>query len=114
MKTALAFAAQIAARCDFPDPAGGTRRVLDDVSFRVSAGEFTAVVGPSGCGKSTLLNFAAGLLSPSVGEVRHQGDVAIREGRDDEFLLQSSETADHVRPRLKAMPGAIQGDLFDL
>ena len=28
---------------DFPDPAGGTRRVLDDVSFRVSAGEFTAV-----------------------------------------------------------------------
>ena len=58
---------------DFPDPVGGTRRVIGDVSFGVAAGQFTAVVGPSGCGKSTLLSFAAGLLSPSAGVVRHRG-----------------------------------------
>ncbi len=30
-------------------------RVLDDVSFQISKGEFTSIVGKSGCGKSTLL-----------------------------------------------------------
>lgn len=30
-------------------------KVLDDVSFQISKGEFTSIVGKSGCGKSTLL-----------------------------------------------------------
>ena len=34
------------------------------------AGELVAVLGPSGCGKSTLLSLAAGLDTPSAGEVR--------------------------------------------
>lgn len=33
----------------------GNRKVLDDVSFSVSAGETVALVGASGCGKSTVL-----------------------------------------------------------
>jgi len=40
--------------------------VVDDVSLKVSAGEFISIVGPSGCGKTTLLNFAAGLLPADV------------------------------------------------
>jgi len=43
---------------------------VQDVSLTVGDGEFVSVVGPTGCGKSTLLNVAAGLLSPSVGDVR--------------------------------------------
>ena len=42
---------------------------VEGVSLRVAEGEFVSLVGPTGCGKSTLLNAAAGLLSPSEGEV---------------------------------------------
>lgn len=43
------------------------------ISFDVRPEEIVAIVGPSGCGKSTLFNTIAGLLSPSIGEVRVKG-----------------------------------------
>ena len=49
------------------------RLVLDDVSFRIEAGESVAIVGPSGCGKTTLLKLLAGLLEPTSGAI-HIGD----------------------------------------
>lgn len=52
---------------------GQTVGALDQVSFRVSSGEFATVRGPSGCGKSTLLLVAGGLLHPSEGTVRVAG-----------------------------------------
>jgi sulfonate transport system ATP-binding protein len=44
--------------------------VLRDVSLRVEPGEVVAILGSSGCGKSTLLRIAAGLDTPTSGEVR--------------------------------------------
>lgn len=48
-------------------------RALDGVSFAIPEGGFTSLLGPSGCGKSTLLKMMAGLVSPSEGVIRLQG-----------------------------------------
>jgi ABC-2 type transport system ATP-binding protein len=46
---------------------------LQDCSFRLPAGRVAALVGPNGSGKSTLLQLAAGLISPTSGQVRTLG-----------------------------------------
>jgi len=51
----------------------GVVRAVDGVSLEVGAGEFVAVQGPSGCGKTTLLLAAGGLLQPTSGQVRVDG-----------------------------------------
>ncbi|HOK09527.1 MAG TPA: ABC transporter ATP-binding protein [Candidatus Hydrogenedens sp.] len=47
----------------------GTRRVLDNISFKVKKGEIFVILGGSGCGKSTLLRTLVGLLRPSFGKI---------------------------------------------
>jgi phosphonate transport system ATP-binding protein len=42
---------------------------LDDVSFRVPSGSFTAVLGPSGAGKTTLFRSILRLLRPQTGRI---------------------------------------------
>jgi cobalt/nickel transport system ATP-binding protein len=45
------------------------RPVLEDVSFRLGAGERVALVGGNGAGKTTLLHIMVGLLKPQAGTV---------------------------------------------
>ena len=46
------------------------KRVVEDVSFNLAAGEFAALTGPNGAGKSTALKALAGVVPLAAGEVR--------------------------------------------
>ena len=53
---------------------GNEVHALRNTTLNVDAGEFVAVVGPSGSGKSTLLSILGGMLSPSHGTVKLEGE----------------------------------------
>jgi putative ABC transport system ATP-binding protein len=59
---------------------GLTHRVADRVvlaapDFTVAAGEHLLLLGPSGSGKTTLINILSGLITPTTGSVRVDGEV---------------------------------------
>jgi len=47
----------------------GEFTVLEDISFKIPTGSFTAVVGPNGSGKSTLLRVLTGSVIPESGRI---------------------------------------------
>jgi len=51
----------------------GNQPVLQDVSLGIDKGEIVSLIGPSGSGKSTLLRVLVGLLPPSAGAVKLDG-----------------------------------------
>ncbi len=55
-----------------------TRVAVDDVSFELAPGEIFALLGPNGAGKTTTLRMLAGLIDPSSGNVRIDGDTMSR------------------------------------
>jgi ABC-type microcin C transport system duplicated ATPase subunit YejF len=57
----------------FSRKTGKPIRAVDGVSFHIPRGSCFAVVGESGSGKSTLARLLVGLLRPSAGDVRIEG-----------------------------------------
>jgi ABC-2 type transport system ATP-binding protein len=57
----------------------GTRRALDDVSFRVDAGSFTVLLGLNGAGKSTLFSLITRLYAARDGAISIFGHDVARE-----------------------------------
>ena len=51
----------------------GGRKILDDVTFEVRAGEFTGLIGSNGAGKTTLLRVILGLQRTSGGRASMPG-----------------------------------------
>ena len=48
---------------------------VKEINLEIFEGEFLAIMGPSGCGKTTTLRMLAGLETPSIGEIRMNGQV---------------------------------------
>jgi putative ABC transport system ATP-binding protein len=95
------------------------RPVLRQVSLRLRAGEYVAIVGESGVGKSTLLNLIAGLDRPDEGRLALDGedyagldeDALTRLRRDKlGFVFQAFHVLPHLSVRQNvALPLWLQG-----
>lgn len=55
---------------NYPMPDGGTKRVLEDVSFQIDRGDRIALVGANGAGKSTLIRMLSGQEDATSGEIK--------------------------------------------
>ncbi|MGI5269700.1 ABC transporter ATP-binding protein [Nonomuraea sp. CA-218870] len=57
--------------------AGGpnAHHAIDQLNLSVAEGELLCIVGPSGCGKSTLLRSIAGLITPTGGRIKVDGQL---------------------------------------
>jgi len=66
-------------------------RALDDVSVRIRAGEFVAIVGPSGSGKSTLLNMIGLLDTPTSGRLFLKGIDVSQASASERARLRNQE-----------------------
>ncbi len=51
----------------------GNKTLLENISFRLNAGEHLVILGANGAGKSTLLKLCAGELAPASGEIQING-----------------------------------------
>jgi len=95
------------------------RSVLRNISLRLQAGEYVAIVGESGVGKSTLLNLIAGLDRPDDGRLALDGvdyaqldeDALTRLRRDKlGFVFQAFHVLPHLSVRQNvALPLWLQG-----
>ncbi|MFK7830554.1 MAG: ABC transporter ATP-binding protein [Congregibacter sp.] len=102
--------------------------VLTDLSIDLRRGETLGLIGRNGCGKSTLLRVMAGILRPTLGQVRVDGGVSRAvlalglgfrgdlSGRDNAFLsamLQgcSRREATGFLPKIREFAGL--GEAFD-
>ncbi|MGW3728139.1 ATP-binding cassette domain-containing protein, partial [Streptomyces sp. NPDC000851] len=93
--------------------ADGTTAAVIDASFTVEPGQIFVVMGLSGSGKSTLLRMLNGLLEPTAGSVRFDGqdltaasDRDLREVRAKKIsmVFQHFALFPHRHPRLPGRP----------
>ncbi len=62
---------------------------VDGVRLQLAEGEFHCLLGRSGCGKTSLLQLAAGLIAPTSGTVRLQGQPPATRRADIGFVFQA-------------------------
>jgi ABC-type nitrate/sulfonate/bicarbonate transport system ATPase subunit len=74
-----------------PGGDGQVTQVLHDVSLSVPPHTFVSIVGPSGCGKTTLLRIIDGLIAPTAGVVRIDGQPVTGPGRDRAMVFQEAD-----------------------
>jgi ABC-type polysaccharide/polyol phosphate transport system ATPase subunit len=68
--------------------------VIDDVNLIINSGEKIGIIGGNGAGKSTLLKLVSGILEPTIGKVRVNGNIAplieLGAGFDDNISVRDN------------------------
>jgi ABC-type nitrate/sulfonate/bicarbonate transport system ATPase subunit len=64
------------------------RLILRDITFNIAERSFVSIIGPSGSGKTTLLRLLAGLIMPTVGQVRCYANAVTRPSRERAIVFQ--------------------------
>ncbi|MEX3644348.1 ABC transporter ATP-binding protein [Mycolicibacterium porcinum] len=65
-----------------------TVRALDEISLRLTGGQFVSIIGPSGAGKSTLLHLLGALDSPDSGSITFDGQEIGRLGDEQQSAFR--------------------------
>jgi ABC-type polysaccharide/polyol phosphate transport system ATPase subunit len=89
---------------------------LNDISFEVKKGETLGIIGKNGSGKSTLLEIIAGTLTPSIGNIEINGQVAalleLGSGFNPEFTGRENV---YLTGQIMGVPrGKIQNNLEEI
>jgi ABC-2 type transport system ATP-binding protein len=85
----------------------GGRRVLDDITFDVAAGEVVGLLGPNGAGKTTTLGVLATLLPYDAGEIEIAGHDLRTEKRAVRAAIGRVPQEIAVYPTLTARENAV-------
>lgn len=72
--------------------------MLDNLSFKIKAGECVGIVGASGCGKSTIMRLLYGLYDAKYGSVLIDGE-DVKDTRKDDTTLQDLRSKMGVIPQ---------------
>jgi ABC-2 type transport system ATP-binding protein len=78
----------------------GELTAVQDVSFRVEAGEVVGLVGPNGAGKTTTLRSIVGIIRPTAGEIFVAGHDLLREPLAAKASLAFIPDEPHLFPHL--------------
>ena len=89
----------------------GNIRALDGISLRVETGELVALIGSNGAGKSTTLKTISGLIRPSRGSIRYEGNEISRQSTDRIVALGISHCPEgrHIFGRLTVRENLVLG-----
>jgi nitrate ABC transporter ATP-binding subunit len=67
----------------------GIYTAIKDISLSVKKGEIVSLIGHSGCGKSTLMGTISGMVKPTAGIVRANGNEITKPGPDRGIVFQN-------------------------
>jgi len=90
----------------------GGLAALSDVDFTVDRGEIVGLIGPNGAGKTTLFNLITGILEPSRGTIRFNGQDITQAKPDETVRLGIARTFQQIRlfKRMTVLENVLVGE----